>query len=136
MEEKMIKYLEFIQNIVSRLNSNSFQIKGLSITILSALLAVYSSNNNLKILILAIIPTFLLWLLDSYYLYQERLFRDLFKKISNIESNKNEFKHFDLSISDIEKKTDKYLSAVFSKTTFIFYYSIILVLIITYVILK
>ena len=93
MEEKMIKYLEFIQNIVSRLNSNSFQIKGLSITILSALLAVYSSNNNLKILILAIIPTFLLWLLDSYYLYQERLFRDLFKKISNIESNKNEFKH-------------------------------------------
>ncbi|MBK9995002.1 MAG: hypothetical protein IPP01_13740 [Saprospiraceae bacterium] len=132
----MIKYLEFIQNIVSRLNSNSFQIKGLSITILSALLAVYSSNNNLKILILAIIPTFLLWLLDSYYLYQERLFRDLFKKISNIESNKNEFKHFDLSISDIEKKTDKYLSAVFSKTTFIFYYSIILVLIITYVILK
>ncbi|MFZ1379548.1 MAG: hypothetical protein WAS56_07760 [Saprospiraceae bacterium] len=136
MEEKMIKYLEFIQNIVSRLNSNSFQIKGLSITILSALLAVYSSNNNLKILILAIIPTFLLWLLDSYYLYQERLFRDLFKKISNIESNKNEFKHFDLSISDIEKKTDKYLSAVFSKTTFVFYYSIILVLIITYVILK
>ncbi len=136
MEEKMIKYLEFIQNIVSRLNSNSFQIKGLSITILSALLAVYSSNNNLKILILAIIPTFLLWLLDSYYLYQERLFRDLFNKISNIESNKNEFKHFDLSISDIEKKTDKYLSAVFSKTTFVFYYSIILVLIITYVILK
>jgi len=47
MENKH-KYLEFIQNIITRMNTNSFQIKGMSITITSALLALTASNFNLE----------------------------------------------------------------------------------------
>ena len=44
MTEEKIKYLEFIQNIVTRMNQNSFMIKGWTVAIVSALLAVYADK--------------------------------------------------------------------------------------------
>ncbi len=40
MKEKKIKYLEFIQNTITRMNTNSFQVIAIAIAIVSALLAV------------------------------------------------------------------------------------------------
>lgn len=40
------KHLEFIQNIITRMNTNSFQIKGWAVTIVYALLAIYASSKN------------------------------------------------------------------------------------------
>ncbi len=44
MTEEQIKHLEFIQDVITRMNSNSFQIKGWCITILSALCAIYAAE--------------------------------------------------------------------------------------------
>lgn len=44
MTEEQIKHLEFIQDVITRMNSNSFQIKGWCITILSALCAIYCDH--------------------------------------------------------------------------------------------
>ena len=41
-----IKHLEFIQNVITRMNTNSFQIKGWSIVVVSALLAIYASTKD------------------------------------------------------------------------------------------
>ena len=46
MNDAEIKHLEFIQNIINRMNANSFQIKNWTITILTALLALFGSSNN------------------------------------------------------------------------------------------
>lgn len=80
MEEK-IKHLEFIQNIITRMNSNSFAIKGWMVTIVSALLALYANSNNEIFMFIAIVPTSIFWLLDAFYLAQERRFRCLYDDV-------------------------------------------------------
>ena len=81
MEQEKIQHLEFIQNIINRMNTNSFQIKEWMITIVSALLALYASGDNVTYIFVAIIPTFLFWYLDAYYLQQERKFRKLYDDV-------------------------------------------------------
>ena len=82
MEEK-IKHLEFVQNVITRMNTNSFQLKGWAITIVSALLALYASSTNVCYIFVAIVPTLIFWFLDAYYLRQERRFIGLYNDIVN-----------------------------------------------------
>ena len=71
MNEEKRQHLEFIQNIITRMNANSFQIKGMTITIVSALMAIYAASENILFIFIGIFPTLLFWFLDSYYLQQE-----------------------------------------------------------------
>lgn len=80
MSEEKIKYLEFIQNIVTRMNQNSFMIKGWTVAIVSALLALYAGKENKLFILISIFPVFIFMFLDSYYLWQERKFRHLYSK--------------------------------------------------------
>ena len=73
MNEEKRQHLEFIQNIIARMNANSFQIKGMTITIVSALMAIYAASENISFIFIGIFPTLLFWFLDSYYLQQERI---------------------------------------------------------------
>lgn len=54
MNEKKLKHLEFIQNIVTRMNANSFVIKGWSVTLVSALFALAADKANLTFVLMAI----------------------------------------------------------------------------------
>lgn len=66
MDENKIKHLEFLQNVIARLNSNSFQIKSWAITIVAALLALYvDSDSNTFYILIAIFPTILFWGSDA-----------------------------------------------------------------------
>ncbi|MCG8760894.1 hypothetical protein G1L15_13455, partial [Tenacibaculum finnmarkense] len=80
MNENKIKHLEFIQNIITRMNRNSFQIKGMSITISSALLALSANNSNRLYASIIYFSLFIFWGLDSYYLSQEKGYRDLYNR--------------------------------------------------------
>ena len=71
MEQEKIQHLEFIQNIINRMNSNSFQIKEWMITIVSALLALYASSDNVTYIFVALVPTLLFWYLDAFYLHKK-----------------------------------------------------------------
>ena len=86
MEQEKIQHLEFIQNIINRMNSNSFQIKEWMITIVSALLALYASSDNVTYIFVAFVPTLLFWYLDAFYLQQERKFRELYNDVLPDES--------------------------------------------------
>jgi len=74
MSPEQLKHLEFIQNVITRMNTNSFQIKGWSVVILSALLAIFASTKNNYFFLAAAFPTLIFWFLDAYYLNQERKF--------------------------------------------------------------
>ena len=77
----MEKYLEFIQNIISRMANNSFLIKGWSVTLVAALFALAAKETNEAYIMLAFFPAILFAVLDSYYLYQENLFCDLYEEV-------------------------------------------------------
>lgn len=139
MENKR-KHLEFIQTVITRMNHNSFLIKGWSLTIVAGLL-VLSLNYTEKILvpfnifvksviILSVFSTLFFWLLDTYYLRQERLFRHLFDDIR--QKNEDQI-DFDMNTNKFRKCKDVKLLRVCLSPTISLYY--IFILVVTYILL-
>lgn len=135
------KHLEFIQQIINRYNSNSFIIKGWTITIVSAILALAGTVKEPRLIPIAIIPIILFWFIDTYYLSNERCFVDLYNatisetynlplqsisKKDFVPNDKNseilKVKNFELNFKlfKIYKDNDFY-TVLFSKTIFWFY---------------
>lgn len=94
MSEEKIKHLEFIQDVITRMNQNSFQMKGWMVAIVSTLLALYANTTNAALVLVAIFPTLVFWFLDSFYLWQERKFRGLYDDVAGITKPKQEIKPF------------------------------------------
>lgn len=111
MDEEKIKHLEFIQSNISRMNQCSFQMKGWAITIVSALLAIFASSiddngdGNIAFVFIAIAPTLLFWLLDSYYLQQERKFRGIYNDVAELSSEETR-----IAVRKFEMPLQKYVT--------------------------
>jgi hypothetical protein len=118
MNEKKIKHLEFLQNVITRMNSNSFLIKGWTVTIVSALFALASKDANINYIIVSYIAIPIFWILDGFYISQERQFRDLYKEvITKTESDID----FDMDASKFDKGDRTWLNGILSKTLIPFY---------------
>ncbi len=117
--EKVVKHLEMTQGVINRLGGNSFQLKGWSMTIIVAatvLIARPDLPSPYFILVL-LIPILGFWGLDGYFLWQERLFREIYKEISQQEDT-----DFKMNVAKHKnKKKCSWLSATFSITLIPFY---------------
>jgi hypothetical protein len=116
--EMKIKHLEFLQNVITRMNSNSFLIKGWTITLVSALFALAAKDANVNYVLVSYIAIPVFWVLDGFYISQERQYRDLYKEIaakSETEIN------FSMDASDYCKGDRTWLAGIFSKTLIPFY---------------
>ena len=94
MTDEQMKHLEFIQNVITRMNTNSFQIKGWVVTLVSALLAIFASTKNDYFVVAAIFPAVVLWFLDAFYLMQECKFRGLYDDVAGISEQPRPIKPF------------------------------------------
>jgi len=138
MEENKRQHLEFIQNVITRMNTNSFQIKGLAITIVTALLAIYASTPKVIFVFLGVPPTLLFWFLDTYYLQQERKFRGVYNDVTGLK-NIIEVKPYEMPIQKYTAKIDRqfsYWNVFFSKTIKWLYLSVIFFLLVIGILLK
>ncbi|OQB05353.1 MAG: hypothetical protein BWY19_01094 [bacterium ADurb.Bin212] len=119
MENKR-KHLEFIQNIVSRMAENLFFLRGWTITLIAALLALFSKNNSPDyVFYFLIVLVFVFWILDGYFLSQERSYRDLYNHVRKL---KEEEVDFSMDISEYQKlKKNTLIYSMFSPTLLIFY---------------
>ncbi len=133
MEQEKMKHLEFIQNIINRMNTNSFQIKEWMIAIVSALLALYANSNNATFVFVAIAPTIIFWYLDAYYLQQERKFRKLY---DDVLSNDSKIPTFSMPIQNYTDCKYCIWCTFFSKAIGWLYGTIIVLLIIGGFLLK
>jgi hypothetical protein len=84
------KHMDYVQAVISRLANNSFVMKGWALTLSSALLGFAASQGHAMLAFAAVAPAMAFWLLDTYFLRQERAFRDMFddiasKKVTNFE---------------------------------------------------
>ncbi|WP_376959613.1 hypothetical protein ABNQ39_06825 [Azospirillum sp. A26] len=128
--EAKIAHLTFIQSIIGRMGTNSFSIKGWSVTIVAALFALAAKDTNIYISIIAYIPIFLFWLLDSYFLAQERAYRALYDKVAN-----NNFNGTPFSLSVPKVEASHITSCWKSTTVFPFYLSLAVLTFIAMIIL-
>ena len=77
------KHLDHIQAVITRHNSNSFMIKGWAITICTVVLTVAGTWKEPVIALVALVPVFVFWVLDSFYLANERCFVSLYSAAIN-----------------------------------------------------
>ena len=82
-QERVVKHLELIQGVVNRLGSNSLLLKGWSMAVLvgGSLLMVRVRSEQPLLAITLLVPVLGFWLLDAYYLWQERLFRAEYDRV-------------------------------------------------------
>ncbi len=125
------KHLEFTQGVINRMGQNSFLIKGWTVTLVSALFALAAKDANQKFVVVAYFPTIAFWLLDSYYLYQERLFRKVYDHVRKANSV-----DFSLNTKQFDKGFFDWAGAALSKTLIIFYGIVFITLIIVMYYLK
>lgn len=118
MDNHKLKHLEFIQNIITRMNSNSFLIKGWTITLVSALYALAAKDSNSFYVLITYIPIPIFWILDGFYISQERQYRDLYSQIT--ETNENDI-DFSLDASSFDNGRNTWLNGIASKTLIPFY---------------
>ncbi len=118
--ENKIKHLEFIQQTICRLADNSFRLKQWSVFLVAASLALLSQQPAPIgwAIFIPLIPVLVFWWLDGYFLWQERLYRDLYNHVREMEE-----KEIDFSMNTEPFKTGKQTRrrAIFSETLFPFY---------------
>lgn len=91
MNENKLKHLEFIQNIITRKNTNSFAIKGWSVTIVAAIFSLAEKDSDKRLLLVAYVPVFMFWFLDGFFLSYERRYRELYEGTSRKSDDQIDF---------------------------------------------
>lgn len=128
MHEEKIAHLSFIQTIINRMAQNSFLIKGWTITIIVALLAFSAKSGNAGVAGVGVFPVILFWILDGYFLKNERLFRELYAHAieDDFESNR-----FSLDPRQYASQQTAIFRVIFSRSLVAFYLTVILLVILT-----
>jgi len=116
--ERKGKHLEFIQGTVNRLSTNSFLLKGWSVVLVSALFVLASADFNLYFVYLAWFPAIAFWILDGYFLWQERLFRRLYDQVRSLDEQDIDFS---MDTSPYAAETTSWAGVCWSKTLVIFH---------------
>jgi len=121
-----IKHLEMIQAVIDRMASNSFKLKGWAVTLVTAIFTLVAKDVDKIYSIIVFIPIIIFWGLDAYYLRQERLYRDLYKKVRSTEESKIDFS---LTATKQEYGNDKtdFWSCMLSATEIWFYFPLAVV---------
>lgn len=120
MADNKIKHLEFIQAVITRMNSNSFLIKGWSVTIVAALFVLGADKFDEKYLLIALFSTIMFWILDGYFLSQERKFRALYDHIRAKSDKEIDFS-MNTAQTDLKSTRNSLHNSIFSNTLFLFY---------------
>lgn len=113
-----IAHMEMLQAVITRMGKNSFLLKSWSVALVSALFILSEKNANWNFALLSIFPILVFWSLDAYYLYQERLFRELFN-----QTRKRKTEPFDMSTKSYSSQFS-WLKAMGSVSLVLFYGSI------------
>jgi len=121
MENKRT-HLVMIQGVVSRLAQDSFLLKGWSVVLVSALFALAANSSNQYFVYLSYFPAIAFWILDGYFLWQERLFRALYDKVRALNEKDIDFS---MNTSELKSKNKSWCDAILSNTLIIFHGTII-----------
>lgn len=120
-------HLGMIQGIVNRLSSNSFLLKGWTVLLVSVLFALSAKDKNVWFVFLSFFPLISFWLLDGYFLWQERLFRALYDHVRLLDEDKIDYS---MNVNMVNRKDITWIRSCFSKTILSFHLVIFLSIVI------
>lgn len=118
--EARVKHLELIQGVINRLATDSFRMKGWAVVLVSALLVVLVREGQIDFAYIGFLPVLVFWGLDGYFLWQERLFRDLYDAVRVLDESAIDYS------MDTSGFRRTWLAATFSTTLIPFYLALAL----------
>jgi hypothetical protein len=119
--EKKLAHLNLIESVISRMGSNSFLLKGWSVTLVAALFALAAKDTTPSLVLIAYLPGVAFWALDGYFVWQETLFRSLYDQVRMMPEDQV---NFSMNTAELVNRPD-WLSRTFSPTLLLFYGSLI-----------
>jgi hypothetical protein len=125
MENKR-KHLEFIQAAVSRMSAHLFLLKGWTITLIAALFALSAKDANRAYVLIAYFPAVIFWILDGYFLCQERRFRALYDHVRKLDESEIDFSMDTSGHPDEARYT--WSGTMFSRTLLVYYGALVLLM--------
>lgn len=125
-DKYVIKEIEIIQSIISRMANNSFLIKGWVLTVIVGTFLI--KIDQVFIYLFTIIPIIFFWWLDAYFLRLERLYRKLYDWVIKNRFNTDDY-FFDMNFKRFRSSNNSLIMVMFSSTLICFYIAIIIILI-------
>lgn len=107
LTDQQIKHLEMVQAVIARLGNDSFLIKGWAVTVATVLFGLSVNAKRPLLAIVGIVPTLMFWILDTYYLRSERLFRVFYEHVRTNRVGATRFKMDATSPAFIESLSGK-----------------------------
>jgi len=83
-KDYLVKQTEMLQSAIARMANNSLEIKKVGLTVWAAIAGFGFTNRSPALFVLAFVAFALFGILDVYYLYLERKFRDNFNRLARI----------------------------------------------------
>jgi hypothetical protein len=114
------KHLEFLQGAINRMAGNLFLLKGWTITLIAALFALSAKDSNQAYVSIAYFPVIVFWILDGYFLSQERKFRALYDQVRVLNESEIDFS----MNTEPFKHKHTWAGAMLSKTLATYYLSL------------
>ena len=115
-------HLQMIQAIIDRMSVNSFLLKGWSVVLVSALFALAAGDSERLFVYLAYFPAIAFWMLDGYYLRQEKLFRKLYDRVRALDEGDVDFS---MDTSIVCGEVSAWSAVVISKTLAVFHGAVV-----------
>ena len=125
-DAQRIRPLEIIQGVITRLAQTSFVCKGWAITLVVAVL-VLGTKAPWYLLLVALLPTAVFWVLDSYYVRRERLFRKLYDDVRAGGPEAKNGGFFSMDTTPYCDEVDTWPQTCWSDTTIAYLYGAIAV---------
>jgi hypothetical protein len=130
-----VKHLEMIQAIVTRMAGNSFLVKGWTVTVAAALVAVAAKDSEARFALVALLPALSFWGLDAYYLRYERLFRQLYEGVRTAPEETLVRDPYSLSTAPYVKECPSWIRTLWTAHVFVLHGAMIAALIAAVVLL-
>ena len=134
--EILHKEIDLIQGVINRMANNSFLVKGWTIAIIVAVLALTRDNLNSDdltyLVLILIIPLMVFWYLDAFFLHKERCFIELYNWVI-INREKSNEKLCDLNYRRFKDEVDSIGMIMLSSTLITFYGIVSLALIVIFI---
>lgn len=116
--ENKRKHLEFIQLTITRMNVNSFLVKGWLVTLVAAIFVLSEKEANMIFLWLTPFVSILFWVLDAFFVSTERRYRSLYDYVRTLDESQIDYS---MDTRIYEGGRNCFFLSLFSLTLLLFY---------------
>lgn len=120
--EKKLKHLEFLQSAINRLANNSFLLKAWGVTLLIGIFTFTTKELNDRFSLIGFILIIFFWLLDGYFLWQERMFRALYDHVRKLDKEEIDFS---MDTTAFYATVSSWIESIFSFSLLVFYVALL-----------